>query len=151
MAVFPTRLDEQVARANDALEKRLVKTDVVDFAHGDFDAVAGNDAGAINDALIGDNEMHPTPLQRVYQQHDERDADERPRGVDGNGFERLQKGAGCSGGDAKTDDDQGESGEQFEDGFDECPPMRVEIEDHDFAFIEILLRIAHETSVMCGV
>jgi hypothetical protein len=29
--------------------------------------------------------------------------------------------------------------------------MRVEIEDHDFAFIEILLRIAHETSVMCGV
>ena len=87
LAVFPTRLDEQVARANDALEERLVKTDVVDFAHGDFDAVAGNDAGAINDALIGDNEMHPTPLQCVHQQHDERDADERPRGVDGNGFE----------------------------------------------------------------
>ena len=66
MAVFPTRLDEQVARANDALEEGLVKTDVVDFAYWDFDAVAGNDAGAINDALVGDHEMHAAPLQCVY-------------------------------------------------------------------------------------
>ena len=151
MAVFPTRFDEQVARANDALEERLVKTDVVDFAHGDFDAVAGNDAGAINDALIGDNEMHPTPLQCVYQDHDERDANKCQRGINGDGFERGEKRAGGFGGDAIADHHEGECADEFEGGFDECPPMRVEIEDHDFAFIEILLRIAHETSVMCGV
>ena len=151
LTVFPTRLDEDVACANHALDNRLVEADVVDFAHRDFDAVSGNDARAINDALISDHEMHAAPLQCVYQQHDERDAHKCQRGIDGDGFERGEKRAGGFGGDAIADHHEGKCADEFEGGFDECPPMRVEIEDHDFAFVEILLRIAHQTIVMCGV
>src|SRR4051812_32772613 len=61
LAPLAAGLDDEVAGADDPLEDRLVEADVVHPLEWDLLAVLGDDAGAVDEAVGGDDEVRRPP------------------------------------------------------------------------------------------
>ena len=137
LAVRAGRLDVEVARADEPLEDALVEVDVVDALHRDLDAALGEHAGAVDDPVVGDDEVREVPLEvlerRASTAHTTATiahSDEQP----------LHASPCVFGSDQDQDDEQRDPGE---DVLGEEPPVRAEIERDLLAVVQQLLGVRH--------
>lgn len=129
-AFFGSRLDNYVARVNEALEHALVKVHDIDFVQRNFNTLAGDDSRLENDALRREHEMRAIPLQRLQGQVQHGENGQDLRSDEGEVFEEIVRNAMgvCQRGEGDNDDD---------DRLHEPPPMRVQIEHQHFVVAEV--------------
>src|SRR4051812_15910717 len=145
VAALARRLEREVAGADHPLEHPLVEPDVLQTVERDLHGRLGDQALAVDDALVRDDEVRGRPPdQRPQAVGDE---NERPTGQQGD----------QPGGVAETpvrelrdqDGPRGEDQHGHDDGADQGDPVRPEVEDQLLVRGQETLRECHARTVTC--
>ena len=139
--------DDQRAGAQHPVDEAVPELDAVDAGQWDVDALAGDEAVAVHDAAVGDDEVRGPPVQerphRQPQHQDQPDAgDDQVHGV-------LGVGLPVQGVDVAGDERGGGAGDDEQQrGDGQPPPVRVAVQDDVLVLGQHIFRVAHGRTVL---
>ena len=140
-------LDDQRAGAQHPVDQAVPELDAVDAGQRDVNALAGDQAVAVHDAAVGDDEVRGPPVQerphRQPQHQDQPDAgDDQVHGV-------LGVGLPVQGVDVAGDERGGGAGDDEQQrGNGQPSPVRVTVQDDVLVLGQHILRVAHGSTVL---